>query len=147
VFFFKAPEVVSRLPKNVIVATDSYTLSSVLDYHLRKHVPVLGEGTNHGREDDRIVDFRKFDGKNIAFLTRENPDLRYLHAFFKSVKMEPLTVAGATFYLTQGEGFRFEEYRNKVLAKIRDRYYGPVIGLLGRFPPAACTFSDRYWVH
>lgn len=145
VFFFKPEALLAEVRPLVrpgdLLVTDSYTMSSVVAYHTRTHTPVFGEGTNHGREDDRITDFRAYAHRDVALLMREQPDVRAWGAYFDSTEVARIPLAGVDFFLMRGRNFNFDLYRTSVLEKVRDRFYGPLPGL----PAGPCYFSDRYW--
>ena len=105
-----------------IFATDSYIESALLSYSSREHVIVLGQGSHHAREDDKLTDFRKLEGKNILLVSYSR-DLDYLKSFFVSVEIKPLKIENATFYYALGRGFKYPEYRKDIIQKILDRYY------------------------
>ncbi len=105
-----------------IFATDSYIESALLSYTSREHVIVLGYGSYHAREDDKLTDFRMLEGKNIL-LVSYTKDLDYLHKFFVNVEIKPLKIEKATFYYALGQGFKYKEYRKLVIQNALDRYY------------------------
>ena len=52
-----------------------------------------------------------------------------------------MRIAGATFHLVFGKDFRYEAYRDGVLAPMRDRYYR----IPAFLPQGGCEFCDRYF--
>ena len=115
-------DTLSEYRKDYIFATDSYVESALLSYTSREHVIVLGHGSHHAREDDKLTDFRKLEGKNIL-LVSYTKDLDYLADFFDSVEIKPLKIEKTTFYYALGKGFNYKGYRETVIQHTLDRYY------------------------
>lgn len=113
------------------------------EYHYQSgHFAVWGRGTCHGRKDDILTDFRKFDGKNILILDKRNHDLENeFGQFFRDCEKRTVTVAGADFHLILGHGFLFTEYRDKVLSDIRRTFYNIPPWL----PTKRCYFTEKYF--
>lgn len=122
------------------LATDSYTESAQLAYARRQHVMVFGYGSYHARQDEKIVDLREHDGKNIMILSYYDGVQTYA-PYFDEFVLKPVQVEGATFYLALGKGFRYELFREKVLKEILDRYYKVPEWL----PVGQCYFYERYF--
>ena len=77
--FGKYPEeVLAKLKpyeKNYTFATISYGMSSVASYYSRKHFIVFDKASFHAREDERLTDYKKLDGKNILIFKRTTSNL------------------------------------------------------------------------
>jgi len=122
--------------------TSSYSRSAVLSFYSRHYWGVLGTGSKYGREDDRLTDFRKLDGKDILFLSRRPAlDTDMLEPFFSSVEIHLIELKGTEFAVGIGREFNFLNYQVEVLADIKKRYYD-IPDLL---PQGACYFIDRYF--
>ena len=125
VYGFYSDEIVEGLKpyqKDYILATDSYTESAVLSYRTGVHVPVLGIGSHHARQDDIITDFRKLDGKNIVLISYSSK-LDAHRAYFDSLEIHSLPIADTEFYYFLGKGFQYENYRREVIEPVLSRYY------------------------
>jgi hypothetical protein len=61
--------------------------------------------------------------------------------WFRRVELREVTVRGATFHLVLGHGFRYDAYRDSLLAEVRDRYYRAPAFL----PQGGCDFCERYF--
>jgi 4-amino-4-deoxy-L-arabinose transferase-like glycosyltransferase len=124
----------------VVLASNGYSSASIFGYAAREHVPVLGLGSVHARQDDLIVDYRQLDGRTIRVMATRKPDLSEYAPYFDAVRLLTFTQDGATFYAVEGERFRYEDYRRTVMAEVNRRYY--------RFPPwlpvRGCAFCERY---
>jgi hypothetical protein len=106
-----------------VVTTQSYTDSALLAYRLGGYFPVFGGGSQHGRQDDMITDYRKFNGKNIMILRGSEPRVNEYSTLFKNISVESIVVDEARFFLVCGYDFSYENYRNIVLKDIKDKYY------------------------
>jgi 4-amino-4-deoxy-L-arabinose transferase-like glycosyltransferase len=124
-----------------LYATTNYSLSATLAYRGRRRVIVFGPGSEHGRQDDILTDFRTLEGKNILILQIHKPKRAYYASLFKSVAYHTITVEEAQYYVVLGRGFRYPAYRDGVLAKVRQRFYR-----IPKFLPCgACYMNDRYF--
>jgi len=132
-------EKLSKYRSDYIFATDSYIESALLSYTSREHVIVLGHGSYHAREDDKLTDFRKLQGKNIL-LVSYTKNLDYLAEFFDSVEIKPLKIENATFYYALGRGFKYKQYRQTIIQNALDRYYRIPEWL----PVGQCYMHDMY---
>lgn len=118
----------------------AYTPASLLGYHYGGYVPVFGTGKFHARQDDVLVDFKKFDGQSIRIVDKTENGLRGLDAFFTKSTVENIQMGGRTYWVLKGEGFQFELYREKVLAEVNRRYYQ----IPSALPLLSCPFQARY---
>ncbi|HEX5612135.1 MAG TPA: hypothetical protein VFX67_05750, partial [Burkholderiales bacterium] len=57
------------------------------------------------------------------------------------LEVREVPLAAGTYHAVLGSGFRFEEYRARVLREIRDRYYRIPAAL----PVRRCYFFERYF--
>ena len=125
--FGKYPqEVLAKLKpyeENYNFATISYGMSSVASYHARKHFMVIDVASFHAREDDRLTNYKKLDGKNILIFKRTPLNLDPLGMYFESSERKTIKVREATFELLLGKNFKYELYRHDVLEKINQDFY------------------------
>jgi 4-amino-4-deoxy-L-arabinose transferase-like glycosyltransferase len=119
VFFFKTKELISKMnsPSTILMAT-SYAPASIYGYTLKKYVPVFGVGTFHSRQDDLVVDFSKFSGKDIRIITFEKPDLNDYKAYFLEVKTYEIEESGIKVYAVDGKFFNYQIYKDLILDNI-----------------------------
>jgi hypothetical protein len=127
--------------KTRVLAADSYAAAAMLAYYGRGHVPVFGMGTSHARHDDILTDWRDYDGKDFVILRREAPSLEEYRAFFANVSAREVPLAAGKYHAVLGNGLRYGEYRARVLAEVRDRYYRIPRWL----PVVRCYFFERYF--
>jgi hypothetical protein len=109
--------------ENYTLVSPSYTQAALLGFHLGRHVPVIGHGSPHGRQDDFITDFSALDGRNLMVLSARPKDAAATHAFFESVETREIEVHGARIPLVLGRGFKFAAYRDTVLRGVAEEYY------------------------
>jgi len=123
----------------VVIMSNAYTPASTYGYALRQYVPVFGRGNFHARQDDLLVDFSVYQGKTIRIIRTELPKLSDYAPYFDSVELLRYRQNLMDFYAVEGKGFRYEAYRDGVLADIHRRYY--------RFPSwlpvGDCPFCER----
>ncbi len=137
-----APEILARakaLAPDYVLATDSYTESALLSYAGGQHVIVFGEGSYHARQDDMITDFRRLDGADIAIVSYF-PKVQQHARFFEAAELRPLPVAGTTYYVLLGKGFRYDRYRAEIIERILQRFYR----IPDWLPTGACYMTERY---
>jgi hypothetical protein len=125
--------VLGRYPREVLaelapfadytLVTPSYAQSAQLAFHSRRHVPVIGRGSYHGRQDDFLTDFRALDGRNLMVLSGRAKDMNALRTFFASVESRVIEVHGSNIALLLGRGFKYDVYRAEVLERVASEYY------------------------
>ena len=128
------------LPADGVLMTNSYSSASLLAYHARHYLPVYGMGSFHARFDDNLTNFRDLDGKAIRIFSTRPVEGGMLTPYFDKVEIRELALDGATYYVADGSGFRFQPYFDKVIKAIAASYY--------RVPPwlplKGCQFLDQY---
>lgn len=143
VFHFRIHDVLRELKPyegEFELAADGYSAAVTASYYRGRYVFVFGEASSHARHDDIATDFRKFAGRNIAVLRKSPPRDDDYRPYFASVEYRQFDIAGATFHVVLGRGFKYAEYRDRVLAKVRQRYYA-----MPRYlPQGHCDFCARY---
>lgn len=142
--FGKYPqEVLSHLKpyeENYTFATISYGMSSVASYYSRKHFIVFERASFHAREDERLTDYKKIDGKNILIFKRTESNLDKLSKYFTTSERKSIKVREATFELLIGNKFKYELYRKEVLKKVNRDFYA----IPDWLPVGQCEFKDKY---
>ena len=119
-------EVVAQLAPyaaNYTLVSPSYAQAALLGYHTGRHVPVIGPGSPHGRQDDFVTDFSSLDGRDLMVLSSRAKDAAATHAFFERVETREIQVRGARIPLVLGRGFKFAAYRDAVLRRVAEEYY------------------------
>jgi hypothetical protein len=118
-------------------AAESFSIAATLGYHAQRYMHTWGPGSVHGRNDDLLTDWRRFEGGNIAIFLRSEPRIEHFAPYFATFRVQPFAEYGAPFWLVLGEGFRYEPYRRDVLVPILEKHYPPV--LFG-----SCPVRERY---
>lgn len=106
-----------------LLTTPSYTKSAMLTFFGDTYVPVLGQGSYHGRQDDFITDLRALDGRKIMVLCDSKNRVAMSREWFDRAEVKRIEVRGAAFDLVLGDGFQFAEYRDTVIEPLVARYY------------------------
>ncbi len=120
--------------------THSYAGAGEMAYYAKRPVGVFGEGSFHGREDDKHTRFDLLDGQDfLIFQSSDRPKEAYT-PFFDRIEYRTIDVHGARFTVVLGDGFRYPVYRERVLKRIDQRFYQIPEG----WPVGACYFKERY---
>jgi len=120
--------------------TTGYTNSSMLNYYCKKDVPMIFSNSTFGRMDDRTVDVRELDGKDIyLFNNREMKKEEYANVC-KSVSITPFNIEEATFFVAQCTDFSYEKYKKHYLKIQKKKFYTLPVFL----PKGKCYFDERY---
>jgi hypothetical protein len=122
-------------------AMDGYSPAATLAYQAQRPFAVFGEGSFHARQDDFLTDWRAQDGRNVLILRKSEPEKPYYAAFFRQVEFREFELHGARYYIVLGQGFNYAVYHERVLRRIRDRFYRMPAWL----PQRGCDFCERYF--
>ncbi|TAK92010.1 MAG: glycosyltransferase family 39 protein [Burkholderiaceae bacterium] len=128
------------LPKNSLVMARAYTPASLLSYYAGEYWAVFGEGKHHARQDDIIVDFRRYAGRPIRIFDRKPIEPDELAPYFESVSTGSFEVSGVQYWYADGKNFNYTTYREHVLKKIAAHYYR----IPAFLPVYGCQFLQRY---
>ena len=144
VFTRQAPALAAALkadlPPGATLMARAYNPAAVLAFAYGQYVPVFGLGRHHARQDDQIIDFRPYDGQPLRIFDYDEPDLADFEPFFAQVSKKKLVIGGVDFWLVDGSGFRFQSYREQVLARIAQTFHRIPHGL----PLLGNPFCERY---
>ena len=127
--------------QDYVYASDGYSNAVTLGYNARRYFPVFGEGSSHARHDDILTDFRALDGKDILIVRKNAPQADEYAPYFHALETRRIELRGADFYLVLGRGFDYPVYRDRVLARVRAKYYAVPPYL----PQTGCYFCERYF--
>ncbi len=124
----------------VVLASNGYSSASIFGYAAKQHIPVLGMGSVHARQDDLIVDYAQFEGKTIRVMAMRQLSPDDYRPYFDTVRSLTFTQDGAPFYVVEGVNFHYEQYRQHVMGEVNRRYYHFPSWL----PVWHCSFCQRY---
>lgn len=128
------------LPAGAKLMAQAYNPAAMLAFRHGQYVPVFGPGRHHARQDDQVIDFRRYDGQPIRVFHYDEPDLANYTPYFERVSKHAFEVDGVPFWYVDGEGFRFAPYRETVLAAVaRDFHHIP-----RWLPVLGNPFCERY---
>lgn len=136
-------EVFSQLDeyeKDYQFATISYGMSSVASYYTRKHFIVFDKASFHAREDERLIDYKNLDGKNILIFKRTAINLDKYSRYFTSSERKSFKVREVTFELLLGNNFNYKLYRKEVLKEVNRDFYA----IPDWLPIGQCDFKNKY---
>lgn len=144
VFLREAPAITAALQKDLppqaVLMARAYSPAAVLAFHTGRYVPVFGIGRFHARQDDQLIDFRSYEGGTIRVYDRAPIDEADFAPYFERVRVGRFEVAGAAFHYLDGEGFRFQPYRDTLLREAADRFHRVPRWL----PLLGSPFCERY---
>lgn len=135
-----AAALLSDLPANATLMARTYNPAAMLAFHAGRYVPVFGVGRHHARQDDQIVDFRTYEGQALRVFDYDEPDLADFTPYFAQVSKKKVVIEGVDFWMVDGTGFRFQPYRDQVLAKIARDFHDIPHWL----PLLGSPFCERY---
>jgi len=124
-----------------LFATEGYSPAATLAYNANRPFAVFGEGSRYARQDDSITDWRAQDGGKVLILRTSEPQVSSYAAYFRSIEIRQFEVSGAHYWIVLGNGFNYREYHDKVLTRIRERFYRIPEWL----PQQGCEFCERYF--
>ena len=123
----------------VVLMAHAFTPASTYGYALRRYVPVFGVGRHHSRQDDQLVDFSVYQGQTIRVIHTSEFDFESYRPYFDSIELLTFKQDALTFYAVEGKGFRYEAYKDGVLAEINRKFYRIPTWL----PMTGCRFCER----
>jgi hypothetical protein len=120
-----------------LLVTDGYSQASVLDHELHRYflkdyfwtqssippVAVWGGGSRFGRVFDWTVDYSKFDGKNVALVSRSLMPSADWSQYFEESRVSQKELNGQKFWLFMGRGFYAQKYINAVMKPAWKTFY------------------------
>ena len=140
----RADELLAQLrpyARDYLFSMESYSSAATLAYNAHRPFAVFGEGSVHARQDDFITDWRAQDGRNVLILRKSEPRQNDYTAYFQRVDFREFELYGARYWLVLGQGFNYPVYYERVLTRIRDRFYRIPAWL----PQRGCEFCERYF--
>ena len=134
------------LPAGATLMGRTYNPAAMLAFHHGQYVPVFGLGKHHARQDDQIIDFRRYDGQPIRVFLYDEPNLADFAPYFERVSRKRFEVEGVAFFAVDGTGFKYPVFRDQVLAEVAREFHDiprwlPVLGnpFCERYGFAACS--------
>jgi len=140
----RADELLAQLQPyagDYLFAMEGYSPAATLAYNANRPFAVFGEGSIYARQDDFITDWRAQDGRNVLILRKSEPSAGDYAAYFRQVDLRNFELYGARYWLVLGQGFNYSAYHERVLTRIRQRFYRIPEWL----PQRGCGFCERYF--
>ncbi len=125
--YLRAPElakVLDTYSDRYELAADGYTEAALFETFSPHRVHVFGEGVLFGRQDDLLTNYFKMNGKDVLVFTRHHKGVSEFAPFFQKVEVQEIVKDDIVYTLFLGSGFRYDVYRDQVLARIQAQYYG-----------------------
>lgn len=123
------------------LATFDYSQSSTLWVGCLKPFLRYGYGALDGRDFDRMIDYRSYDGKRVAVMWQKPFGEEKLSGGLIEPRLGTFEIHGKVFHAAVGV-FSYENYRSSVLQSQLDRIYDPA---RRKLPNEACYFKKRYF--
>ncbi|HYR26304.1 MAG TPA: glycosyltransferase family 39 protein, partial [Aquabacterium sp.] len=137
----RATEMVQQVrAPGIVLAATNYSAAAIFGYAAGQHMPVVGQGSVHARQDDLIFDYAQLEGRTVRVMATRAPNLADYQGYFDTVRLLTFQQSGATFYAVEGVNFHYAAYRQQVMAEINRRYYHFPSWL----PVQDCPFCRRY---
>jgi len=121
--------------------TFSYSTSSFLSYYCKRDISMLFNNSKYGRFDDKLIDVRELDTKNIVIMNKKVIKPNTYNEICKNANVKEKLIGGAKFYFLECNEFSYEIYKKKYLQKQRNKYYN----IPDWLPKGSCYFEDRYF--
>ncbi|WP_196141073.1 glycosyltransferase family 39 protein [Aliikangiella sp. G2MR2-5] len=141
-FYLKAEEICKQLPQGETIFTRGYSNNSVLAYYCKgNRFHVAFDLSKYGREDDKRVNFKQFDGKSVWFFDKDDEIIDRVSGYVGRIETKTIRVGKeTTFILVKGENFNYSKYREHILTPICEQYYTEP----GWLPVGKCNFKEKY---
>ena len=124
-----------------LLAMESFSAAAFMAYKSGQPVAVFGSGSFYARQDDFETDWRAQDARDVLIIRTSSPEGNDYASYFKHVEFREFDIDGSRFYLVIGQGFNYAVYHEKMLTRIRDRFYRMPAWL----PQRGCVFCERYF--
>lgn len=121
--------------------TYSYSSASFLSYYCQRDISMLFNSSKYGRFDDKLVDIRELDTKDIVIMDKRKVESAYYNDVCESMDVKMKLIDGAKFYFAECKNFSFDKYKKHYLEKQRKKYYN----IPDWLPQGTCYFEDRYF--
>lgn len=118
----------------------SYGMAAVASYYSNKDYIIFSGGSVHARLDDKLTSYKDLDGENILLVRRSKEGLEKHEQYFDSSERKVMEVDGVRFELILGQGFKYELYRDEILAVVNKKYYS----IPDWLPVGSCGFKEKY---
>ncbi|QSZ41681.1 hypothetical protein GJV85_06030 [Sulfurimonas aquatica] len=118
-----------------------YTNASLLSYFCKKDVNMLFNDSVFGRFDDKLIDLRELNQKDLYLFDNREITQRNVGDVCKAFSVESFNIENTPFYTAKCIGFDYEKYKKEHLHLQRERFYEIPEWL----PVGKCYFNDRYF--
>jgi len=134
-------EVLDRDYADKKLFTVGYTNSAMLNYHCKKDAPMLFSNSVFGRMDDKLVDVRELNGKDLYLFNNREMKKEEFSNVCQDVKIHTFKMEDANFYVSECLAFNYDKYKKHYLEIQKKKFYDIPEWL----PQGKCYFNDRYY--
>ena len=121
--------------------TFGYTSAAILSYKCHRELHMLFNTSKYARMDDKLVDVKKLNGKDITLFTHHPVKRDMLEKVCKKIETETFEVKKATFHLVTCKAFSYPKYKQHFLDIINRKFYNIPAWL----PKGECYFKEQYY--
>lgn len=121
--------------------TFGYTPASQLSYACKKSVYSLFSKSKYGREDDKLLDLRGLDGKDLTIVFDHIGDAKKTSGICEVFDVESFSIKGVDLYKGVCKNFSLEEYGKIYLERLNSTIYN----IPPYLPTGDCYFKERYF--
>lgn len=134
-------KICNELQKYDNLYTFGYTTASMLSYSCKRDIKMVFSGSKFGRLDDKLLDVRTLNGKDIAVFDNGEIKKQDFRGVCQDVHVDKFNVMGAEFYVGECKNFNYEKYKKTYLKSMKEKYYNIPKWL----PVGKCYFLDMYF--
>lgn len=126
---------------NERIFTLGYSTASLLSHYCKREINVIFNNSKYGRMDDKLLDIRTLQSKDIAIFNKNAINEKQLQSVCSSFEQSSFELSGATFYTATCNNFNYNEYKKEYLEYQNEHFYNIPQWL----PIGKCYFKERYF--
>jgi len=131
---------INKLRVHELFALD-YTTASILSYHCQKDIKMLFNNSKYGRLDDKLLDARTLENKDIYYFSQKKIDQQGIKDNCVAITTKIISVKNAKFYVKKCKKFNYPNYKKRYLDIQKAKFYN----IPSWLPTNRCYFIDRYY--
>lgn len=123
------------------IFTLGYSTASLLSHYCKREIHVIFNNSKYGRMDDKLLDVRTLEGKDITIFNKSPIKKEQLQSVCSSSELSSFELNGATFYTAKCRDFNYDEYKKLYLEYQNEHFYN----IPSWLPVGKCYFKERYF--
>ncbi|MFA5461093.1 MAG: glycosyltransferase family 39 protein [Sulfurimonas sp.] len=123
------------------IFTLGYSTASLLSHYCKREVYTIFNNSKYGRMDDKLLDVRTLEGKDITIFNKSPIKKEQLQSVCSSSELSSFELNGATFYTAKCRDFNYDEYKKLYLEYQNKHFYN----IPSWLPLGKCYFKERYF--